>query len=312
MALARTALASGGRQLGPTIVEWDIAGRCLFPVRRELWAKADRPMMVERLEGALVPFDRDGTLVGGFDRVMKIIPGRYKTGFSLLLTAKCRRCDKCRRERSKMWMVRARQECALAKRTWLGTLTLSPQNHEHFANLARSHCSRHKRVAFEELTLADQFDYRHRMIAREITLMFKRWRKAGWMFRYLLVCEVHKSGLPHYHLLLHEIGDAMTWRTLVAEWRLGFCSYKLVEGGAATYVCKYLGKATTARVRASVAYGRPRAAELSPQAQDGCPTGVVFPVGNVTDPQKATVGGSGGSSPPPPPAGLALLGLLGR
>lgn len=111
------------------------------------------------------------------------------------------------------------------------------------------------------MTADEQFVQRHKTIARWLTLWVKRVRKnSGAPIRYLLVCEAHKSGLPHYHMLLHERSPELQVRKrmLQAEWQAyGFTNCKLVEQDqhAARYVSKYLAKSALARVRASVRYG---------------------------------------------------------
>lgn len=93
----------------------------------------------------------------------------------------------------------------------------------------------------------------------EITKYLKRVRKkSGAPLRYILVAEAHKSGLPHYHMLIHECDPSRQVRhkDLTAAWSWGFTRFKLVEtSNTAWYVCKYLSKAQLARVRASVRYG---------------------------------------------------------
>src|SRR5205814_1472707 len=77
-------------------------------------------------------------------------------------------------------------------------------------------------------------------------------------FRYLLIAEAHKSGVPHFHMLLHEPDVANTVRhaTLRDQWRYGFTNFKLVsDPRAAGYIAKYLAKDALARVRASKDYG---------------------------------------------------------
>ena len=100
--------------------------------------------------------------------------------------------------------------------------------------------------------------WRHREISVEITLMLKRMRKAGMQFRYCIVMEAHASGLPHYHLLLHEFGDQISHAKLTPLWVFGFSRWKLAEDNrhASVYAAKYLSKNSEARVRASLYYGK--------------------------------------------------------
>lgn len=101
---------------------------------------------------------------------------------------------------------------------------------------------------------------RHFGIGPEITRYLKRVRKESKSsFRYLLVMEAHKSGLPHYHMLLHEkpFGGEIPKRILKYQWHLGHTDFKLVDDAQhkAEYMCKYLAKSLLARVRASKGYG---------------------------------------------------------
>jgi hypothetical protein len=147
---------------------------------------------------------------------------------------------------------------------------------------------------------ASRFVHRHKECAKELTLWLKRLRAAAAEdhrqsartaelceakrgakcschpiseFRvplsYLLVAEAHKSGLPHYHLLVHEHDESKPVRArhLKETWRLGFSDVKLVAQGEesrrAAYAAKYLTKSALARVRASVGYGTKSAEDFS-------------------------------------------------
>jgi hypothetical protein len=81
----------------------------------------------------------------------------------------------------------------------------------------------------------------------------KRVRKAGVSLRYLAVPELHKSGLVHWHLLVHS---NCTYRQLAQPWRYGFSNLRLVDGAKGIrYATKYLSKAKMGRVRSSLGYG---------------------------------------------------------
>lgn len=151
-------------------------------------------------------------------------------------SAKCRKCPDCIIHRGKMWTARAISECEHHRRNWFVTLT---------------------------------FDWRHKVpegsdpinwAQRQLTLYLKKVRKAGHKLRYLAVFELHKSGLPHIHMLVHAITH-IKYRDLERDWvgENGFFHAKLVDGNkqAAAYVCKYLfkEKSIVPRQRASVYYG---------------------------------------------------------
>lgn len=112
----------------------------------------------------------------------------------------------------------------------------------------------------KELTSEDAFEMQANEVAKEITLFLKRVRKQVGVgqLRYLLVREKHKSGLPHYHALIHESGETpIRYKVLEDNWTLGFSKFKLLDDErTATYVTKYLGKSNDGRVRASLRYGR--------------------------------------------------------
>jgi hypothetical protein len=181
----------------------------------------------------------------------------------LELETRCRKCEPCLRARSAYWRKRAEAELHhTAGRTWFLTLTLAPQ--AHFESVLRASL----RLAasgqdFDALSPAQQFAERHREVSREITRYLKRIRKeSASPMRFLLVAEAHKTGLPHYHALIHEVDPdrPVRSRILRQQWTLGFSHCKLVaqcdETKSASYVAKYLAKSAAARVRASQGYGQ--------------------------------------------------------
>lgn len=178
------------------------------------------------------------------------------------MTVPCRQCDDCKEKRRAIWTARAAAETRLAKRTWLCTLTLRPEEQYRASVMAQ------KRAAERGHTWSDLTDDQRAghvlgVMSRELTLYFKRVRKAATAkLRYLTVSEHHKSGLPHFHVLIHECEGVVRYADL-DTWRLGFARFKLVadhDTRAAIYACKYLTKATRSRVRASLDYGSPTTA----------------------------------------------------
>lgn len=269
-ALFVRALASGGRQIGPFTVEWEIHGKCLMPVRREIAARKARSLSLTRwgFQAKRFPdiFSTMEDTVMTSDRKVTTEYFKDENGpYSVLLTVKCRRCDNCRKERRNKWALRAMCEIAQSSRTWFGTATLSPEWQARFG-LQAAEAARKRGLVLEALSFDEQFLLRHRQITREFTLIFKRMRKERHQFRYMLVVEPHtgdgeNGGLPHYHLLVHEIGAPISKRVLEAAWPFGFTTWRLAQDGKPSwYVAKYLGKVQSARVRASLHYGRLRAA----------------------------------------------------
>lgn len=185
------------------------------------------------------------------------LPDLVKVGPVLPITipARCRKCEQCLLHRRRLWTARALDECAVARRTWFGTLTVAPDyrfRHELAADLLRpSGVSSEQWPEFKFRCLASS-------TGREVTRMFKRLRKSGARFRYLLVVEAHKDGWPHFHLLVHEVAEPIRKVLLDGAWPLGFAKWRLMgdKPSEAYYVCKYLAKEALTRVRASNRYGQ--------------------------------------------------------
>lgn len=249
------AMQNGAKPVTPYSWEWDVSGNCETPVRRALAPRAHRQerkrsyRSSDSIEGTFSVSTLEGPTVV---TVTPGDPGPYE----LLLTVRCRKCDKCRRRRATMWARKAITEVLAANRTWFGTLTLRPDVHHQFVAAARSKAARKGRVDFDALAYSEQFALVHEQIGIEVTKMFKRMRKAGARFRYMFVVEHHKSGVHHYHVLLHEIAEPIRKATLDRVWPFGFSKWKLADRGSAWYVCKYLAKSSACRVRASLSYGK--------------------------------------------------------
>lgn len=240
--IAARALADGATRESQASIAWDVAGRCETPVERLVWGRPE-----------------------GTPRDVTIGPG---TAHSLFIKMQfpCRKCYRCLRYRAALWTGRAAVECATSYRTWFGTLTLTPQCQYESLLKARHRCAQ-RSIDFDALQPEEQFRERCAAISREITLYLKRVRKeSGSKLRILCVAEHHKSGDPHWHALVHQISPkSVTYRCLTDQWPHGFTKWKLVKQGtlAARYVCKYLTKASEARVRASLRYGEPRPQDIA-------------------------------------------------
>lgn len=227
----------GGSPFGTS--EWDVSGNCQRPVLLELFS---RPEL--RTEKAQV-----------------IGPGKGAR-LNMDMHVRCRQCETCLRARAAHWRYRARAEWLQSPRTWLVTLTFSPEQLFRLMAQAR-HKLRYAVLSFEQLAEKEQFAALERETGREVTLFLKRLRKGGDGFpgvpcRYLLVAEAHKSGAPHYHVLVHEVagGPPIRHAAIKRAWSAGFSDAKLVKDErAATYATKYLTKSSLARVRASFSYG---------------------------------------------------------
>lgn len=262
--LAIRALANGAARKSLARVSWDIHDNCTDPVYRELSVRPDL---------------RDA-------KSQVIRPGKTQSTIIVELTARCRKCQACRDKRRALWSARAAAETAMAQRTWFGTLTLRPEAH-FAAEVRTSRRLRAGSVQFEKLDSVEQFRERHAEIGRDLTLWVKRVRKnTDAKIRVLIVAEAHKSGLPHYHCLVHECAGTVTHRDLTQAWALGFTNFKLItDARAVFYVTKYLAKSALARVRASSRYGQGHMGLAGVGSVDPTrtTTSVVAPITKVSD-----------------------------
>ena len=159
------------------------------------------------------------------------------------------------------WALAAVNQTKASSRTWFGTLTLSPEAQEKFLLEARMSSSEPLATYWWEETCDVRFKAVTRLVYGEVQKMWKRLRKHGCEFTYVVVFERHKSGLPHMHFLLHEQGSPILKRTIQSNWHLGFSNLKLVgtkrshtPEAACWYVAKYLSKSMLCKVRASTNY----------------------------------------------------------
>ena len=182
----------------------------------------------------------------------------------ITLKARCRKCEVCMEHRGRLWAARACDEVRMSRRTWFGTLTLNADEQFRFLTIARRLTLRRQCEDFDELSDDQRFLLLVKAITPEVQKYLKRIRKAsGARLRYLLVAEAHKSGNPHFHMLVHEVDTPVTKRVLDHHWKSGFTQWRLLppgEVGGAFYACKYLAKSMLGRVKASKGYGTTRVA----------------------------------------------------
>ena len=173
------------------------------------------------------------------------------------IKVRCRKCPWCLEQRQRLWAARAQDELRMSHRTWFGTITLAP-DHAFRARLRAERRLALGGTRFDQLDSSEQFLETAREVQPELTRWLKRVRKAsGARLRYLLVCESHKSGVPHWHILLHEREGKVSKRTLEGAWHQGSTQFRIADGdGAVRYVCKYVAKSALTRVRASKEYGK--------------------------------------------------------
>lgn len=262
--LAAKALENGAVWRGSATILWDISGSCEAPFTTTYWGRPSKTQ---------------------YEKWVVIGKVTNQTRFVEIVT-KCHKCTTCLKERARLWKARAVQEIKQSERTWFGTLTLSPEAWSLALSRARARASA-RGVDYASLSEKERFALWDRQIQTEITKWLKRLRmdvirKAGvehpvkTPFRYLFVVEKHASGVPHYHVLIHETSPdiPVRKRQLDGQWSLGFTQFKLVEeefpdwgsdphhnqspARAAGYVAKYVGKDMLSRVRASQGYGKAR------------------------------------------------------
>lgn len=191
---------------------------------------------------------------------------------------RCRKCPACLRARTQYWALAGQHQTALTAaaglRTWFGTLTFSAESRARLSRLARQKWldregedSRHDPGEWWDDSLCDyRFGFVRDEVVIELQLYWKRLRKAGHKFSYLVAIERHKDGEPHVHWLLHEQERPIRKRDLQEQWPAGYTKVELVGGRsrksaapekAAFYVVKYLSKDVQARQMASRNYRPP-------------------------------------------------------
>lgn len=252
--LIARAQAHGAERVSIASWRWDISGRCERPYHREIIARPEAGEGVRRVV---------------------IEPGKTRSTLMIEILTPCHQCRPCLLTRQRLWSMRAKAEFDGSLRTWFGTLTLSPESAQYYLNAARWKDIR-QGVDFETLPEKEQFALWNTEVQREVTKYLKRVRKeSGAKLRYLCVTEMHKSGVPHMHMLVHETEGQGTVKhaTLSAQWHVGFERWRLAtDKRSATYLCKYLSKSAVARVRASLNYGRNTLYENSENLQREFPT----------------------------------------
>lgn len=246
--VARKALESGCTQTAISSFLWDVSGSCQSPRRVSLegrhlrrshpvWARSKK---TSRLYGRLN---------AQYDAMVST--NLANAPIWVDLDTRCRQCPECIAHRKRLWRARILAELNASQRSWFGTLTLRPE--EHYLSECRSGKN------FSVLSEQEKLLALHEANADEITRYWKRVRKnSEGNLRLAMVVEPHKSGLPHYHAVVHEKhGSTVTKATLQNQWTLGFTQWRVVDNNecASWYVAKYLTKTVGARVRASKQYG---------------------------------------------------------
>ena len=198
-------------------------------------------------------------------------------------TVRCRVCGPCLRYRRAKWTDVALAEIESASRVWFVTLTVGPREWQ-LASMAVRRDLEGKHPAgewpdWQDWQRAKMFRLWSQHLYKEVQSWFMRLRRGGWFcrtrrlddgsfldewsfqergarFRYVCVAEPHKTGIPHFHLLLCEQEEPLRKAFLESRWWIGHSAAKLVPAGrenrhVAGYVCKYLSKELSSRVWAS-------------------------------------------------------------
>lgn len=242
------ALQAGATRKALGVVHWDIAGKCTAPQTVILTAAPSEGLHDRRTKRR--------------SRYVALVPGLTRVTLTVELATRCRRCGWCLRRRASKWRLSALTEIDQAYgRSWFGTLTFSP-DWQFRVRATASRAAASKGEDLERIEPQARFRYLANAGGALCTKWLKRVRKESKAtLRYMLVVEAHKSGDPHWHVLIHEVkpGEPVRELTLRTQWSHGFSKFNLVKDSrAAAYVTKYLSKSLMARVRASVRYGKTR------------------------------------------------------
>lgn len=190
---------------------------------------------------------------------------------------RCRQCKNCREAKRRYWGNLGAQETLTSaksgNRTWFGTLTFDTQSmkemlHRSIEKNAVGENSSAVPAWFDNDDCDERFALMRDEITAELKKYWKRLRKAGHQFSYLVTIERHnKNGdvFPHVHFLLHEKGERILKKNLAAKWSHGFVKIKLAGGSkvrmdeamkCSWYVVKYITKHSQSRILASINYGK--------------------------------------------------------
>ena len=231
----------------------------------------------------------DGTHIVRYsgDCQSPIVIPQYASSGALFVSwlTRCRRCVACLKAKQFYWARVAKRwtqyTADQGRRTWFGTLTLTVDAQLDAVIAARADHGSPNAEWWHEANCDERFRLVRKVLVGWCKRYWKRLRKGRkrcercypkkpraegeWdhppaKFKFFLVFERHKSGLPHMHWVLHETGDKILKKHLQCEWPYGFTKVLLVKGDdvgrVGFYVSKYLGKAYQARQIASLKYAR--------------------------------------------------------
>lgn len=231
-----------------------LQGDCTDPLYREIRGAESNTLAALRVWKTT---DVDWAPGHGFIGDLHPSPPRTETAY---IKVRCRKCAACLMHRRKVWTAKAILETRASHRTWFVTLTFDPMRRFIAKASAETITANRRCEAFGMLTPNERYKAIERVTSLEVTKWLKRLRKnTGARLRYIVIAEAHSDGFPHYHALIHETANgAVTKRAIQSTWNAGFSNAKLVDttdAKATGYVCKYLSKSASTRVRASQKYG---------------------------------------------------------
>lgn len=250
--LLRRALGAGAERTSLLSARWNIAASCTDPYWTVYTGRPEANIKLGEFADRNTHFEHT--------------PGQRATVYVEIGT-RCRRCDNCRSYRRWLWSFRMTEELRRGVRTWYGTLTLRPSEQYRVLAEARQYM-RSRGVSWEhDLSEDERFAAHARFALKEVTKYIKRFRKEAYgpkgkaPFKWVCVTERHKSGLPHFHMLVHEVEmRPIPHRILAGQWHSGFEQWRLVKLDenpklVAGYLCAYLQKDFSTRIRCSEKYG---------------------------------------------------------
>jgi hypothetical protein len=208
----------------------------------------------------------------------------YLRAATVAMLVPCRDCAGCRRWKRSLWTRRCKAEWTHSSlaggKSYFATLTFAPDIHY------RVTCLLEGRPEWKDATKEQRFCMRDQVAYPFVQKFLKRLRRGlkrlgfpGVKPRYIAVAEAHKTGLPHYHLVIHvdDVPKGFGKRAIEAAWekssrevkvpglpdlpnrigRPGWIKVKLARSEqVAGYMAKYMGKDQSSRVKASTGYGR--------------------------------------------------------
>lgn len=260
--LLRKALGAGAVRTGLLSARWDISGGCTDTYWTTYVGRPEVNVVQARNE-----FDEDKR-----NTHFEYHPGKRGT-VHVDIGTRCRRCANCRNYRRWEWDHRMTEELRRAVRSWYGTLTLTPFNQYRVEVEARRY-QESRGWSWDQMNEDERFRATARFALKEVTLYIKRFRKQAYgpkgkaPFKWICVTERHKSGKPHFHMLVHEVQmRPIPHRILSGQWHQGFEQWRLVKLDenpkiVAGYLCKYLTKDFCTRIRASEKYGEQQTATV--------------------------------------------------